>query len=135
MGSPQFFPGPGNGYANGRNSPLNPYMNNGNQVGGYFSPARSASKVAIRAPRPQEGESNGSPHQSNGHGNGHQQQQQQGTYYPQHYNPYVQPFVPGQNGQQRQETVYYPVNDQQYGWQGQGYSEQGYYDANGAYGY
>lgn len=140
MGSPQFFPG-GNGYANGRSSPLNPYMNNGNQVGGYFSPARSASKVNIRAPR-QEGESSQS-HQSNGNDNGQQQQQQQGTYYPQHYNPYVQPFVPGQNqnqnqGQQhRQETVYYPTpNDQQYGWQGQGqYGEQGYYDANGAYGY
>lgn len=137
MGSPQFYPGNGNGYANGRNSPLNPYMNNNNQVGGYFSSARSASKVAIRAPRPQEGESNGSPHQANGHphpnGNG-SGQQQQGTYYPQHYNPYVQPFVPGQSQGQRQETVYYQ-NDQQYGWQGQGYGEQGYYDANGAYGY
>ena len=133
MGSPQYFNGPPNGYANGRNSPLNPYMNNGNQAGGYFSPARSASKVNIRAPR-QEGDS-ASPHHANGTPNGHgQQQQQQGTYYPQHYNPYVQPFVPGQNQGPRQETVYYQ-NDQQYGWQGHGYGEQGYYDANGAYGY
>ena len=141
MASPQggFYPGQANGYANGRSSPLNPYMGN-NHVGGYFSPARSASKVAIRAPRPGQdsegegqgqGQSNGTPPQANGQ---QPQQQQGGAYYPQHYNPYVQPFVPGQYQQQRQETVYYPTpNDQQFGWQG--YGEQGYYDANGAYGY
>jgi hypothetical protein len=147
MASPQggFYSGPGNGYANGRSSPLNPYMVNNNQVGGYFSPARSASKVAIRAPRPgQDGSEGQSQAQANGtsppvNGQSQQHQQQQGgTYYPQHYNPYVQPFVPGQgqgqHQQQRQETVYYPgPNDQQFGWQG--YGEQGYYDANGAYGY
>jgi hypothetical protein len=117
---------------------------NGNQVGGYFSPARSASKVAIRAPRPGQDESNGSqqdsgPSNSAHDTNGHPQQHQPNgaTYYPQHYNPYVQPFVPGHQQQQRQETVYYPTpNDQQYvGWQGQGYGDQGYYDANGSYGY
>lgn len=140
MASPQgvFFAQQGaNGYANGRSSPLNPYMNQ-NQVGGYFAPARGSNKVAIRAPAHHSNESNeaisngqlpsGNQSLSNGGSpaNG-------GAYYAQHYNPYVEPFIPGQR--QHNETVYYPThNGQQYAWQGYN-GEQAYYDGSVAYGY
>lgn len=136
MGSPQgmYFPGTANGYANGRSSPLNPYMvANGN--GGYFAPAqsRASAKVAIRAPAQQdqshtpgdEGSgigANGNPEHAEPNGN------QSAGFYPGHYNPYVQPFIPGQ----RHEAMYYP--GQQYAAY-QGYNgEQAYYDTS-AYGY
>lgn len=136
MASPQgaYFPGASNGYLNGRNSPLNPYV--GQQAGGgYFAPVRGSSKVAIRAPAQGQtptGEDAASVGEAHSAQVSAQSAPNGATYYAQHYNPYVQPFVPGQG--QRQEAVYYPqANGQQYVWQG--YGEQAYYDGNAAYGY
>jgi hypothetical protein len=153
MASPQgmYYPGPSNGFGNGhdhgqgRNSPLNPYMVNNHPAGGYFPPPRSTAKIAIRAPKAGDSNGNGdsgsgagagtgsSDPQTNGAEGGGDSGASAGEYYAQHYNPYVQPFVPSH----RQEAVYYAphtMNGQQYG-QWQGYPDQGYYDSNGSYGY
>lgn len=141
MTSPQgvFFPqGQVNGYANGRSSPLNPYMNmnhSGGGGGGFFAPVRGSNKVAIRAPAPNDTESteagaNGTASTTNGDASA---TASGGAYHPQHYNPYVQPFVPGQR---HDDTTYYPLanGQQQYAWQGYN-GEQAYYDGSVNYGY
>jgi hypothetical protein len=144
MTSPQgvFFPqGQGNGYANGRSSPLNPYMNMNHSGGaanggggGFFAPVRGSNKVAIRAPNQNGNESNEAAFGPGANGptsttNG-DSSAAGGTYHAQHYNPYVQPFVPGQ----RQETTYYPLANGQYAWQGYN-GEQAYYDGGVNCGY
>ncbi|OCF41035.1 hypothetical protein I317_05146 [Kwoniella heveanensis CBS 569] len=158
-GPPPFYPSqsPGlgpNGYIDGRGSPYNanvngspnPYTAMGNQVPGYFAPARSTAKISIRNPTP-------SAHSSKiieapSYASLEQFPQDQQMYYGQQpqgmYNPYgagaaVDGYADGQgyymstgsDGQGQGQG-------QMYGWDGQGGQGQGQgvgYGYEGEYGY